>query len=80
MGGGAVPRIPVVNADGMRDAKLKDGTMHESKVEGLADQTAVRKSALNDKHSVVLAAIAVTPACPVIRCPPICVRAFARGL
>jgi hypothetical protein len=45
MGGGVVPRIPVVNVDGMRNAQLKNGTMHESKVEGLADQTAGRKSA-----------------------------------
>jgi hypothetical protein len=72
MGGGGVPRIPVVNVDGMRNAQLKDGTMHESKVEGLADQTAVRKSALIDKHPVW---IAVTPACPVM-VPP----RFACGL
>lgn len=78
MGGGAVPRIPVVNVDGMRNAKHNGGTMHESKVGGLADQTAVQIFALSDAHSIKLARIAVTPACPVIICPPICVRAFAR--
>jgi hypothetical protein len=77
MGGGAVPRIPVVNVDGTCDAKHKGGTMHESKVEARADQTPARESALNDKHSIELAWIAVTLACPVMM-PPICVRAFAR--
>src|SRR5664279_5531105 len=47
MGGGAVPRIPVVNVDGMRNAIREGGTMHESKVERRADQTAVRIFALS---------------------------------
>jgi hypothetical protein len=69
MGGGAVPRIPVVNADATRNAIREGGTMHETKAEGRAERTAVRKSALNDTHSIVLARIAVTLACLVIDAP-----------
>jgi hypothetical protein len=69
MGGGAVPRIPVVKAVVTRNAKRKDGTMLETNVAMLAEWTAVRETALNDTPSIVLARIAVTLACPVIMPP-----------
>jgi len=60
VGGGAVPRIPIMNVDAMHDAKRLERTMHETKNDtqtGLA--TARQVSARDDTLPMELALIIV---------------------
>lgn len=56
-GGGVAPRIPVLGADEPRDAKAKDGTMHETRAGVL---TASGEYALEDCHPMIPALFAET--------------------
>lgn len=69
-GGGAVPRIPVVNVQATRAARRPERTMHETEVAMQAGRATVRrKSALDECRVLLLALIAFTIPSPIMKPP-----------
>jgi hypothetical protein len=79
--GGAVPRIPVVNAEAVRDARRWIRTMHETKGDKRAGLATVRPGSIrDDAYPMVPALIADALPNPVITFPQIAYGPSPGGL